>query len=100
MWEKILRRNQTGYRFTRQKPIDHFILDFYCAKLRLGIEVDGAIHLIQEEYDLKRSLIIKKYNIHIIRYSNSQVVKNSEGVRIDVINHCLERKVELQSNSS
>ncbi len=44
IWKEVLRDKQTGYLFLRQKPIDNFILDFYCSRLLLGIEIDGDIH--------------------------------------------------------
>ena len=43
VWE-ILRRRFYQYKFTRQKPINRFIIDFYCSKLLLAIEIDGDIH--------------------------------------------------------
>ncbi|MBU3978908.1 endonuclease domain-containing protein, partial [Patescibacteria group bacterium] len=55
MWN-ILRREQfKRYKFTRQKPLDTFIADFYCAQLLLVIEIDGDTHAQQEEYDALRS---------------------------------------------
>ncbi len=50
----ILRKDQLGYRFLRQKPIGPYILDFYCAKLQLCIEVDGSSHQWKEDYDKQR----------------------------------------------
>ncbi|PIS32075.1 endonuclease, partial [Candidatus Peregrinibacteria bacterium CG08_land_8_20_14_0_20_41_10] len=47
MWYEILNSNKTGYRFLRQKPISNFILDFYCPKLLLAIEIDGDTHAQQ-----------------------------------------------------
>lgn len=41
LWEDVLKHRPLGYKFTRQKPLDFFIVDFYCAKLRLAIELDG-----------------------------------------------------------
>ena len=45
LWIEVLRnKKMDGYKFTRQKPIENYILDFYCSKLKLGIEVDGSSH--------------------------------------------------------
>lgn len=59
MWSKILGRNQfKGYKFLRQKPIDKYIVDFYCAELKLAIEIDGDTHAGKENYDLQRMKIL------------------------------------------
>ena len=45
LWYKVLsKRKLSGFRFNRQKPIENYIVDFYCAKLKLVIEVDGESH--------------------------------------------------------
>jgi len=78
LW-KILKRDQIlGYRFRRQYIIAGFILDFYCPKLKLAIEVDGGIHNTKEnkEYDKERENIIKQYDISIIRITNEDIEGN------------------------
>ena len=52
--ESILKRKQTGYLFLRQKLMGSFILDFYCSKLLLCIEIDGSSHNDRESYDIQR----------------------------------------------
>ena len=53
LWYEVLRNKQMlDYRFLRQKPVLNYILDFYCHKLKLGIEVDGDIHAEQEPIDM------------------------------------------------
>jgi len=78
LWQVINRDKILGYRFRRQYIIAGFILDFYCPKLKLGIEVDGSIHNLKDNigYDLKRENIIKQYNINIIRFTNEDVENN------------------------
>ncbi|WKZ20402.1 MAG: DUF559 domain-containing protein [Candidatus Jettenia sp. CY-1] len=44
LWNKLKARKMRGYQFMRQKPIDNYIADFYCSKLRLVIEIDGNSH--------------------------------------------------------
>jgi very-short-patch-repair endonuclease len=92
---RALRKNMTpaerqlwGYlrtlmpRFLRQRPIDYFIVDFYCAKLKLVIEVDGGYHFTEEmqEYDQRRTARLETYGITVIRFTNDQVLHNFEGV--------------------
>ena len=69
-------------RFLKQRPIDNFIVDFYCAKLKLVIEIDGESHFTDEakNYDAQRTLILKSYGLQVIRFTNEEVFRNFEGV--------------------
>ena len=78
----ILRKKQLGnFKFIRQKPLETFIVDFYCSQLLLAIEIDGDSHADQEEYDQVRSDILKeKYGIIVIRYTNIDVRHNIDSI--------------------
>jgi very-short-patch-repair endonuclease len=76
-----------GLRFRRQHPIDIFIVDFYCHEARLVVEIDGAIHKNQYEYDDGRAAEIEKFGIEIIRFTNEEVENN--------IGHVI-KKIELR----
>jgi len=73
LWERLRGKQICGLRFRRQHPIDMFIADFYCHKVRLVIEIDGEIHKQQKEYDIGRSAEMGKYDIKVIRFSNEEV---------------------------
>jgi len=60
--------------------IGSFILDFYCSKLLLGIEIDGSSHDDKIDYDAMRTLKIQEKWIKILRYTNDDVLKNIEWV--------------------
>lgn len=69
-------------RFLRQKVIDNYIVDFYCSKARLAIELDGSQH-----YEVKgmlkdriRTEYIEKRNIMVIRFANTDIWENFSGV--------------------
>ena len=66
----------------RQKPIDNFIVDFYCPKLKLVIEIDGDSHYREnaQEYDSQRTEILQGYGLKVIRFTNEEVLHNLEGV--------------------
>ena len=68
------------YRVLRQRPIDHYIADFYCAKLKLVIELDVKQHLNTIEYDKKRTDILQIYGLRILRFSNEQVLTDFTNV--------------------
>ncbi len=66
----------------RQRSISGFIVDFYCSKVKLAIEIDGSQHYTEEgaEYDSERSIVLKKYGVETIRFSNLDIDRNFEGV--------------------
>ena len=85
MWYNILRQKKMcGYRFLRQKPIGNYIVDFYCAKLKLIIEIDGESHGDQVEYDRKRESYLIESGFAVIHYSNYDVMSNLECIYFDL----------------
>jgi len=93
LWDEVLRSKKTGYKFTRQKPIDNFILDFYCPKLLLAIEIDGKIHRKQQDYDQARTELLNHYGIEVIRFSNEEVLND-----IGTVRSILNKHIEKQKN--
>lgn len=72
----FLKANFSQHLFYRQKPLENFIADFYCSKLKLIIEVDGEIHLQQKEKDLERDdYFLQQYGIRTLRIINEDVLK-------------------------
>ncbi len=85
MWFGVLKSKQfENYKFLRQKPLDNFIADFYCAELMLVIEIDGDSHIRQKEYDILRSEKLEAYGIKVVRYTNSDITSSIEGVYRDL----------------
>lgn len=85
-WFQILKQDVLNdYKFTRQKPLWDFIVDFYCSELQLVIEIDGEQHAENIEYDQKRTADLNQYWIRVVRYSNQDVLRNREGVYEDLI---------------
>ncbi|MFA7717088.1 MAG: endonuclease domain-containing protein [Candidatus Absconditabacterales bacterium] len=85
MREGILKHRPLGYKFTRQKPIGSFIVDFYCAKLSLAIEVDGEIHKKRRQYDRERSNSLSNQGVSIARYRNNDVLTKIDTVYKDLL---------------
>ncbi len=93
LWYEALRNKRLdNLKFTRQKPLGEYIVDFYCAELMLAIEIDGDTHAEQEEYDKNRTENLNKYGIEVVRYTNSEVLNNLEGVYEDLRQRLSERK--------
>lgn len=80
LWTEFL--SKFNFRFYRQKIIYHYIVDFYCPKLKLVIEVDGDQHLIDEniDYDKERTKIFNSYYLKVIRFRNVEVFEEFDKV--------------------
>ncbi len=80
LWYLFLSRYPV--RFQRQKPIDQYIVDFYCAASKLAIELDGGGHYQPEsvEKDRFRTARINQYGIEVLRFCNTDIDTNFEGV--------------------
>ncbi len=100
LWH-ALRTQQTGFKFRRQHPIDRFIVDFYCAKAKLLIEVDGEFHLEpeQEEYDKVRTEYLEELGYKVIRFSNNDVRHNIDTVANQILQTVENRIAELKSKN-
>jgi very-short-patch-repair endonuclease len=79
LWEE-LRANKLGVHFRRQQIIAGFIVDFYCHKSALVVEVDGDIHDLQQEEDARREKVLSELGLRIVRFRNDEVVKNLSAV--------------------
>jgi very-short-patch-repair endonuclease len=82
LWNKLRNRKLSGFKFRRQHPVSEIILDFYCHDARLSLEVDGNVHKEhhQKERDKERTLILVKFGIKEIRFSNHEVENQIEKV--------------------
>lgn len=80
LWYDFLRTYPI--RFQRQKTIDEFVVDFYCHKAGLVIELDGSQHYTDNGIisDERRTQILNKYNLDVLRFSNLDIDKNFTGV--------------------
>jgi very-short-patch-repair endonuclease len=79
LWSRI-RNDQLGVTFRRQHGIGKYISDFCSPKAKLVIELDGSQHLEQEEYDRERTEYLESQGYEVIRFWNSDVLNNIEGV--------------------
>lgn len=72
LWEE-LRNSKLGLRFRRQYGVSEYVVDFYCPKYKLAIEIDGSAHKGREEYDKLRTEYMKSLRIKIIRFWGGQI---------------------------
>lgn len=82
LWSLLRDRKLDNRKFRRQQPMEGFILDFYCDEAKLGVEVDGSIHSLKEvsEYDEQRTQFLNEFGIQIIRFSNDEVLNETDKV--------------------
>ena len=80
LWNEYLRNFR--YRVLRQRPVDNYIVNFYCSKRKLVIEVDGNVHDTDEAagYDKQRDAVLQGYGLTVIRIRNNDVLDNLEAV--------------------
>jgi len=82
MWRILKSGELSKFTFNRQKILGNYVVDFYCSKAKLVIEIDGVGHAEneQKEYDDERTAFLNGFNLHILRFWNNDVIENSEVV--------------------
>ena len=82
LWSKVRRKQLQGYQFYRQRIIGEYIVDFYCPKANLIIELDGGQHYTNnaQAYDAKRDHYFGEQGYHVLRVSNKEILENLNGV--------------------
>lgn len=80
LWSQLKARKMRGYQFMRQKPIENYIVDFFCSKLKLVIEIDGASHDDKVEADRIRQQKLEDLGLTVLRFKDGDVKGNIKGV--------------------
>lgn len=78
LWQELRAGQIKGYKFNRQKPLDHYIVDFYCKRLDLVIEVDGSSHYHEEALlqDQERQEVLEAMELSFLRFDDLDVKRN------------------------
>jgi very-short-patch-repair endonuclease len=89
LWTKLKDKGLKSYKFRRQYSVDKFVIDFYCPKLKLAIEVDGDSHFLEDAdiRDRERQSIIESYGITFLRFTNREIRENIDGVLGKILEH-------------
>ena len=101
LWQKLRASQFRGYAFNRQKPLGNYIVDFYCLKLDLVIEVDGNSHFFEESVveDQERQKVIERMGVNFLRFSDLEVKRSMPSV-LEEIGYFIddfEKKNQLKS---
>lgn len=98
LWERLRKRQLGGLKFRRQHIIEHFIVDFYCPRARLVIEVDGDVHAQQADYDRERDQVLSELGYAVVRFTNQDLeedVEEHDGlVAASIYDLCM-RRIEM-----
>ena len=80
MWQKLRAGEMHGFTFNRQKPLGRYIVDFYCKRLKLVIEVDGGYHFEEEQKikDKEREQILQRLGLHFLRFHDEEIRKDMD----------------------
>ena len=98
VWTYLRRKQILDERFLRQFSVDYYVLDFYCPRLRLAIEIDGDSHFINQDaidYDRERQDYIENLGITFLRFTNAQANQSND----DVMNEITNKVKELQNRN-
>ena len=97
LWSRLRSRQLSGFKFRRQHLIDNYILDFYCSKVHLAIEIDGGQHAEDENMkkDELRTACLNQRGIRVIRYWSNNVLENIDEVLDDIFAIISEMEKEL-----
>jgi very-short-patch-repair endonuclease len=97
LWS-ALRDHRLGWKFRRQHVIAGYIVDFYCAELRLAVEVDGGVHEGQRIDDRQRDDHLQSLGVRVLRLRNADVLERLDSV-VAQLAHCCERMARRSRTS-
>ena len=93
-----LRRNEAGLHFRKQHAVNDYVLDFYCARAKLAIEVDGEAHACGDrpERDSVRDAWLASQGLRVVRYPATEVLSNLGGVVRQIIQIAFEQQGKFE----
>ncbi len=89
LW-RLLKNDPNGVKFRRQVSFGDYVVDFYCPKAKVAIEVDGIVHDMGDnpERDVARDLAIATFGIEIVRFPATEVLRSPEDVAERIVRYC------------
>ena len=88
LWITLRDRQLGGFKFRRQHTVKPFIADFFCAELKLIIELDGDTHADRQHYDASRTQYLQRDGNHVVRFLNDDVFLHLEEVLNAILSEC------------
>jgi len=98
LWSKLKSKGLDGYKFRRQYSVGNFVIDFYCPRLKLAIEVNGDSHFsdVSEACDKERESFIESFGISFLRFTNKEIYQNLDQVLARIEDYIQERPVKKE----
>ncbi len=93
LWNYLKGKQMNGFDFDRQRPIDNYIVDFYCKDLQLAIEVDGESHYGNKKADNRREKRLNKLGVTVLRFDDMEII-----YELDEVLKKIERWIEENAN--
>jgi very-short-patch-repair endonuclease len=87
LWKYLKNRQLLDFIFRRQHCIAPFIVDFYCYKAKLAIEIDGEIHQYRPEEDKIRQEYLESLKLKVLRFTNDAVLRHADEVVLQIENY-------------
>ena len=97
LWRELRGKQLGRFKFRRQQPVGPYIADFYCAAAKLVVELDGDSHVGREDHDAKRTAYLEAVGLRVVRFWNTEVYDNLEGVLTGILDACTNRDRERES---
>jgi very-short-patch-repair endonuclease len=88
LWNALRAHRLGGWKWRRQVPKGPFILDFFCPEAALVVELDGGQHSEQQAYDARRTAYLESLGLRVLRFWNSAVMENRDGVCLSILDPC------------
>ena len=88
LWNALRAHRLGGWKWKRQVPWGPYFLDFLCRDAGLAVEVDGGQHSEQIDYDARRTRFIERSGLRVLRFWNSAVLENRDGVCLAILDAC------------
>jgi very-short-patch-repair endonuclease len=88
LWNVLRAGRLGGWKWKRQVPWGPYFLDFLCVEATLVVEVDSGQHAEQEDYDARRTADLERSGLRVLRFWNSQVMTNRDGVCLAILEAC------------
>ena len=92
LWDLVRKNTIQGLKFRRQHPLNNYIADFYCHKIKLVVEIDGMIHFTETAkiYDENRTNVMNSLGIEVLRFANLQIHNDLANVINEIEDKCTE----------
>tara|TARA_R110002095_G_scaffold206723_1_gene191010 strand:+ start:75 stop:473 length:399 start_codon:yes stop_codon:yes gene_type:complete len=85
LWSKLQNQQLGGLKFRRQHPIGVYVVDFYCARIKLVVEMDSSYHDGRQNQDQMRDDWMNSQSITVLRVTASELAKNESGVLLEIL---------------